>query len=135
MFIPDPLDRAGYRKFGLVFSLMVALVFGLFLPWLFDRTPSLVPVALAAGVAAWALIHPASLHLLYRPWMVLAHYLGIINSKIILTLAWGLTVVPTGIIMKLLRKDPMQRRLQSDPDHSYWQESEVQDRERMEEVY
>ena len=33
--IPE-LDRAGLRKFGLTTGAIVALLFGLFLPWLFD---------------------------------------------------------------------------------------------------
>ena len=47
--IPE-LDRAGLRQFGLLMGGFVALVFGLLLPWLFERTLPLWPWPHCCGV-------------------------------------------------------------------------------------
>jgi hypothetical protein len=74
----------------------------------------------AAGIALIiALLWPAALAPLNRVWL----RLGLVLYKVVNPVAMGLvfftTVVPTGLIMRALGKDPL--RLKRDPDAaSYW---------------
>jgi hypothetical protein len=66
--IPE-LDRKGLREFGLITGAIVAVLFGLFFPWLLERSFPLWPWAIFAVLGAWALVAPLSLRLVYRAWM------------------------------------------------------------------
>lgn len=66
---------------------------------------------------------------LYRYWMRFAHLLGWVNTRIILTLFYGILFVPLGLILKLLRKDLLDQSFHD--QESYWTKRElVLDRER-----
>ena len=56
--VPE-LDRKGLRNFGLTTGIIIALLFGLFFPWLLDRTRPLWPWVLCGTLAVWALLAPA----------------------------------------------------------------------------
>ena len=66
--IPE-LDRSGLRKFGLTTAAIVALLFGLLLPWLFGRGYPLWPWFLSGLLFVWALALPAGLAPVYKGWM------------------------------------------------------------------
>lgn len=51
-------------------------------------------------------------------WMKLAAVLGYVNSRILLSVMFYTVVTPYGIISKLIRRNPLQRRGQ--PKESYW---------------
>ncbi len=57
-----------------------------------------------------ALVIPSILRLLEKYWMKLAVIMGIIVTNILLTLVFFIAVVPTGLIMRLLGKDPLRMR-------------------------
>jgi hypothetical protein len=78
--------------------------------------------ALAAGLAAAAWLAPHHLAWLYRPWMRFAAALGWANTTLLLTLVFYLIVTPTGVVMRLLGRDPMQRRRR---DGSYWEPAAI----------
>ncbi len=63
--IPE-LDRKGLREFGLVTGTIVAVLFGLFFPWLLERAFPLWPWVVFGVLGAWALVAPLSLRPLYR---------------------------------------------------------------------
>ena len=69
------------------------------------------------------------LKLLYRGWMKLAHVLGWVNTRIILSLVYFLIVTPLALIFKVIGKDPMCRKF--DEQDSYWikRKSQVFDRD------
>ena len=68
-----------------------------------------------------ALIAPYLIYPLRRMMEIFGHYLGIVNSYIILTLIYLLLFIPTGWIRKIFRKDSL--RLKWDPTAtSYWVE-------------
>jgi len=52
-------------------------------------------------------------------WISLAVILGYFVSRILLTIIFFLVMLPTGLLMRLFAKDPMDRKL--DPDApTYW---------------
>jgi hypothetical protein len=76
---------------------------------------------------------PTLLRPLFKLWMKLAHAVGWFNSQVILTVVFILFIIPTGLIMKLLRKDPMKRKMFT--EETYWEPYELEglkDRNRYE---
>ncbi|MCA1961256.1 MAG: SxtJ family membrane protein [Desulfomonile sp.] len=73
-----------------------------------------------AGVAlSLTRLAPPLFRLIYRLWISLAVILGYFVSRILLTMIFFLVILPTGLIMRLFGKDPMDRKL--DPDApTYW---------------
>jgi len=129
----DP-DRQELRKFGLVFASGIALIFGLFLPWLFEHPWPTWPWIAAGGLAATGLLLPPLLRPVFWLWMKFGHVLGWINTRIILGITFLLLFVPVALLFHLLGKDPMKRRL--DPSaRSYRINSEQLPRERMEKPF
>lgn len=108
--IPRP-DRAGLRQFGLAFGGMIALVFGLVIPWLFNGSYRTWPWLACAVFVAWALAHPGSLRGVYRGWMHVALVLGFINTRVIMLILFYGLFLPFGGVMRLFGWDAMHRRL------------------------
>ena len=76
-------------------------------------------VIVAALFALSALTAPNALSAVYRWWMRLAEILGWINTRIILLVIFYLVVTPLGLIMRAIRKSPLD---QGERD-SYWTEA------------
>ncbi len=106
------LDTAGLRNFGLQFAVIVAGLFGFFIPWLFDIPWPRWPWVLAGIVAAWALLAPGTLGGFYRLWMRFGIFLNRFTSPIVLGLLFFGVFTPTALALKLLRK----KLLQQSPD-------------------
>ncbi|WP_462321131.1 SxtJ family membrane protein [Halochromatium sp.] len=111
--IPE-LDRAGLRRFALTTAAIIILLFALLLPWLLETGWPIWPWPLAAVLALWGLIAPASLRPVYRGWMRFGLLLSRITTPLILGLVFFLLFVPVGWAMRLFGHDPMRRRLQSE---------------------
>ena len=105
------LDKKELREFGLITGAIVAVLFGLLLPWLFDQKLLLWPWIVAGVLWTWALLLPTSLLPVYRGWMAVGHVLGWINTRIILGIMFFIVFLPAGLIMRLLGKDPMARKI------------------------
>jgi len=123
-----PLDRRGLRRFGLTTGAMVALLFGLALPWLLERPLPLWPWVLAAGLAAAALIRPTALRPLYRGWMRFGQALGWLNTRIVLGLLFYGMILPAGLTMRALGRDPMARRFTDAPSYRVASQETARDR-------
>ncbi|MEZ5501169.1 MAG: SxtJ family membrane protein [Halioglobus sp.] len=98
------------RNFGLVTGGMLVLFFDLLIPFIWDHSPPIWPLAVAAVLAIMALLMPASLGPVYKVWMRFAEVLGWINTRIILGVIFFLIFFPFGVILRLFN-DPMQRKL------------------------
>ena len=109
--IPE-LDSGGLRRFALSTAAIVAVLFGLLLPWLFDFRIPLWPWPLAAVLAIWGLIAPRSLRPVYRHWMQLGLLISRVTTPIVLGLVFILLFLPVGLMMRLAGHDPMKRRFE-----------------------
>lgn len=113
--IPE-LDRKGLRDFALTAGIVVAVLFGLIIPWLLGRQIALLnwpgnwPWVLFAVLAAWGIIAPMTLRPLYRLWMRFGLVMSRITTPIILGLVFYLVFAPTGFIIRLFGKDAMRRK-------------------------
>ena len=128
------LGPTDYRRFGLSLAVALAVVFGLFFPWLLENPWPRWPWVGAAMLIVWACCLPMTLRWLYRPWMWLGSWLGAINTRIILSLMFYLLLTPIALAMKLAGRDPLQRK--PDPAaRSYWRSSRTADREHVTRIY
>ncbi len=131
------------RSFGLLFGAFFILVLGIVVPMLRQEFSALFsslslwprwPWVVGGTVMAWAVIHPGSLHLLQRPWMVFADVAGWINTRIIMFLLFYFLILPIGFIMRLFGYDPMQRKIDKQLE-SYRNVRKAQDRDHMRHPY
>ena len=131
----EALDKAGYRKFGLTMAVVMALIFGLFLPWVFGAKLPQWPWFISGSLLFFALFLPGSLAYIYKPWMLLGHYIGIFNTRVILTMVFFMVFFPVSMLLKLLGKDAMKRKFRKYTTDSYWKKSTKLAKAHMEKVY
>ncbi len=108
--IPEQ-SPAQLRSFGLIFGALIAVIFGLLIPWLFSGGYRWWPWAAGAVFAIWALAHPASLRPVYRVWMRFGLVIGFINTRIIMAILFYGLFLPIGFVMRLFGWDAMHRQL------------------------
>ncbi len=101
------------RKFGLVTGAIVFALFGIALPWLLDHQWPTWPWIVTGIFWILALASPDSLFAVYRAWMKFGHIAGWINTRIILGLMFYLIFFPVGVLLRILGKDPMNRKFDS----------------------
>jgi hypothetical protein len=114
--------RQELREFGYLMGGMVALIFGIAMPGLFDRVLG-VPIVifgvytttawpwLAAG-CLWSLtlMWPSALSPLYIVWMKIGAVVGWINTRLILLLLFYCLILPIGLVMRVFGKDAMRKK-------------------------
>lgn len=105
------------RAFGIVF----AIVFLIVALWpLSSGSAVRVWALLTAGAfAALALMLPAALRPLNRIWFTIGVALHRVASPLVLGMLFYLTVLPTGLVMRALGKDPLRLRFDRNA-RSYW---------------
>ncbi len=104
-------DRQELRRFGVTTGAIVALLFGLLLPWLLNRPFPTWPWVVAGILAGAGLAMPATLGPVYRGWMKFGHVMGTVNTRILLAFTFYVVIFPLGLVMRVFHKDPMGRAL------------------------
>ena len=128
--IPE-LDRNGLRRFGLTTGLIVALLFGLLLPWLFGYSWPRWPWILFAVLAVMGLVAPMSLNPVYKVWMRFGLLASKVMTPLVLSITYFLVLTPTSILRRLFASDPLRRNLEDDAS-TYRIQSRVRDRKNLE---
>ena len=127
-------DRRELRQFGLLFGGLVALVFGLGLPWLFAHSFPLWPWLVGASFGAWALAAPLSIAPFYRLWMRFGNFMSRITTPLLMGLIFFVVITPVGLVRQAIVRDPLKRRF--DPGAtSYREPSERSPPENIENPY
>lgn len=107
------------RQFSLAMAVFAAIVgyvaFGRTGAWLIAA----VIWATGAAVAALGLARPPSILAVYLCLSYLTAPIGIVVSLILLGIVYYMVVTPIGILMRLIGRDPLQRRRDAEGD-SYW---------------
>ena len=120
--MPLKNDKKELRKFGYVMAGAFALLASLLL-WKNDFASwSTYPVifgSLSALFLTIGLLIPMLLSPIEWAWMKLAHVMGFVMTRVILTVTYVLIIVPTGLIFKLMGKDLLDRKLNKNAE-SYW---------------
>ena len=112
-----PTEQSSPKSFGVVFSIVLLMV-------------ALYPLINSEGIRTWALfvsavflllafVAPNVLSLPNKLWFKFGMLLGSIIAPIVMALVYFLTVLPTGLIMRLLGKDLLKQKLDKNAK-SYW---------------
>ena len=113
----DEIKGPSDRSFGITFAVVFTIV-GLF-PVLRSGDPYMWALALAALFLAVALLHPSLLAPLNRLWLRFGLLLHQVVSPVVMGMLFYLVVTPTGFLLRLFGKRPLQ--LQFDPAaDTYW---------------
>ena len=113
----DEVRGSSDRAFGLVFTVVFAIV-GLW-PLTGGGPLRIWALVVAAAFLAAAALRPKFLAPLNRIWTGIGHFLHRIANFVILSLLFYLVITPTGLMLRLLGKDPL--RLRFEPGaRSYW---------------
>jgi Mg2+/Co2+ transporter CorB len=110
-------EQSSEKSFGIVFSIVFLIV-------------ALYPLVNSEGLRMWALIvsvvflllafvTPKVLTLPNKLWFKFGMLLGSIIAPIVMALVYFVTVLPTGLIMRLLGKDLLKQKLDKNAK-SYW---------------
>lgn len=100
---------------------------------LFLVLPGVIGASLLFGKGAWSgyvwmglgavlcltRLVPPFFRKIYRLWIVLSVVIGYFISRVLLTIIFFVLITPTGFIMWLVRKDPMERKMDAAAS-SYW---------------
>jgi hypothetical protein len=105
------------RSFGVTFAVFFAMV-GL-LPLFRRHSVRWWAIGISVAFLVVSIAAPQILHQGNRLWMGLARLLNRVMSPIIMGLVFYLAVLPTGLILRMLRKDPMRREFEPKAE-SYW---------------
>ncbi len=105
------------RGFGIVFAIVFAVI--ALWPLTGDGGIRLWAAGIAIAFVALAFTYPRALKPLNLLWFRFGMLLHHIVTPVTMGLIFFVTVVPTGLIMRALGKDPMRRRLDSEAQ-SYW---------------
>ena len=108
------------QKSTAVVSAVLALIGAV--RWYRGHGGTLVWAAVAAALLLCALIPPAARRF-YRYWMAFAAALGAVNSRILLSAFFFIVLTPVGFILRMLGKDPLDRRGPS--KNSYWHRRQI----------
>ncbi|MDA0684531.1 MAG: SxtJ family membrane protein [Bacteroidetes bacterium] len=114
-------DKKVLRKFGLVMAGASAVI-GAYIYWKngFQWSPAVDYLAVIGGFfLVTGLIIPIVLAPIEWAWMKLAHVMGFVMTRVLISLVYFLAITPTGLIFKLLRKDLLDRKIDKAAD-SYW---------------
>jgi len=122
----SPLELAGFeprptvgsdRAFGVVFVVVFSVIG--FFPLLGDGSPRAWALATAGVLLATAIARPRWLSPLNRAWFRFGLVLHRIASPVIIAAIYFAVVTPTGLLLRLVRKDVL--KLKRDPQvDSYW---------------
>jgi hypothetical protein len=110
-------EKSSNKSFGIVFSGVFLIV-------------SLYPIIISEDIRLWAMvisviflflafILPKILELPNKLWFKFGILLGSIVAPIVMALVYFITVLPIGIVMRLLGKDLLNRKLDKNIQ-SYW---------------
>ena len=112
-----PSEKSSPKSFGIVFSMLFLLV-------------ALYPLINSEGFRIWALVvsiiffllaflAPKILVLPNKLWFKFGLLIGSIVAPIVMAFVYFVTVLPTGLIMRLLGKDLLKQKLDKN-SKSYW---------------
>jgi hypothetical protein len=97
------------RSFGLLVGSLFALI-GVWPMVIHGEAFRWWAMALAGLFILPALIMPWCLRPIHRAWMFMGHVLGWINTRIILAIGFYGIMMPVGLAMRFVGRDPMQRQ-------------------------
>ncbi len=117
------MDKKSFKRFGITIGIVFTFI-ALFS--LLKNRQNNVPIFISLSIVFFLLAFtlPVLLKPIYIIWMKLAFLLAWVNTWFILFVIFYLVLTPTGLLMKLFRFDPLERRIDK-KKASYWIKKEV----------
>ena len=112
----DNIKIDSNRSFGIVFF-VVFFIIGLY-PLINDEDLRIWSIVISVIFLILGLVNSKILSPLNKIWFKFGIFLGKIVSPIVMGVIFFLVVTPIGLIMRLLRKDLLNLKYNS--EHSYW---------------
>lgn len=100
-------DKKTLRNFGLLMGVMVPLMFGGILPYLFNFSHKIETLYIGGSFILIAIVYSPVLKTIYVPWMILGGVLGFINTQILLSIIYYVIFTPISILSRLTGKDAL----------------------------
>ena len=114
------------RQFGWVIGIVLVLLFLYFL--LIKNVLYFYLTIAGIGFLIVGSLRPSFLTPLYLGWMTLATVLGYFMTRLILSVLFFAVFTPTGLILRILKKDILNEKMEPDRD-SYWIKREEEARD------
>ncbi len=111
--------RGDLRRFGIVLAALLALLGG-YLWYVGAIGVAQFVHATSLVLLGTGLILPVALKPIYFPYMWLARMVAFVNIHLLLGLVFYTLFTLTGFVMRLLGRDPLDRKIAPDAE-SYWQ--------------
>ena len=105
----EEISKKQLRKFGLLVGFGFPILIGWLLPSLFGNEFRVWTLFVGVPGFILGLTAPRLLHNPYKVWMALGHFLGWINSHIILGLVFVVILLPIAYTMRLTGYDPLRK--------------------------
>ena len=102
------------KKFGLIISIALFVVFGVIYTSLIENTYSKWLLIFTITPWLWSLTWPETLRVPYRIWIEVGNGLAWVNNRIILGIIFFIILFPVGLLLRLLGKDALERNFQKE---------------------
>jgi len=112
-----PTEKPSEKSFGVLFSL-VFLIISMY-PLIASKYINIWALIVSIGFLLLAYLAPKVLIFPNKLWFKFGLLLGSIIAPIVMAIIYFITVVPTGIVMRLLGKDLLNQKLDINAK-SYW---------------
>lgn len=127
----NPLDVIEHRKpvrqhiweFGCIFSIIFLAIGAYQSQTRSIVQPALISLAASGGLLSLAKFAPSLLLPVWKGWMKFAMFLGTYMTLLIVSIAWTIVVIPTGLLLRLLGKSVMDMKY-GVATESYWEDRE-----------
>ncbi len=115
--------RKEKRDIQIVFLIFSAIF--AFIAWRhYPSIPSYVLMCLVVVILPITAFSPSILRPIFKLWLKVAHAIGWFNTQLLLSIVFILIFIPTGLVMRLFRKDPMKRKMLA--EETYWESYELE---------
>ena len=98
------------RQFGLLLGFVFPVIIGWLFPYLSGHPFRVWTLLIGFPSLIIGILRPDLLSYPFKVWMALGHFLGFINSKLILGLVFILVLQPIALILKLFAYDPLRQK-------------------------
>ena len=111
------------RDIRIVF-LIFSAIFVVFAWRCYPSISSYVLMGLTLLILPIVAFSPIILRPVFKLWLKVAHAIGWFNTQLLLSIVFILIFTPTGLVMRLLQKDPMKRKMLA--EKTYWEPYELE---------
>ncbi len=111
------------RDIRIVF-LIFSAIFAVFAWRHYPSILSYVLMGLVSIILPIIAFSPSILRPIFKLWLKVAHAIGWFNTQLLLSIVFIFVFIPTGLVMRLFRKDPMKRKMLV--EGTYWEPYELE---------